>query len=136
MAQHFATWWSSLFAFLDAPLGLLSLDPLALIPALGIVLGLIGLYLAITLREKQSVWLLPPLVLATFAPVIIDIAEDVMGWVGMSFVMFVGLICLLIWISILAHDATRRAPIWSIGLSLLSYVAWCGTYLVIIPHWL
>jgi hypothetical protein len=136
MTQHLATWWSSLLAFLAAPLGLLSLDTLALIPALGIVFGLVGIYLAVTLREKQSVWLLPPFVLATLAPVIIYIAEDVMGWVGMSFVMFVGLICLVIWISILAHDATRRLPVWLIGLSLMSYVAWCGTYLVIIPHWL
>jgi hypothetical protein len=136
MAQHLATWWSSILAYLAAPLGLLSLDPLALIPAVGIVLGLSGLHLAVRHRERQAPWLLPPALLATLAPVIIGIAQDVMGWLGMSFVIFVGFIGLLIWTSILAYDATHRPPIWLIGLSLMSYVLWCSVYLVIIPYWL
>ena len=136
--QQLAAWWAPIVSYFSAPFGLLSgtVDPLALIPVLGILCGLVGGYFAFVRREKQVPWLLPPVVLTAITPLIIGLAEVMMGWLGMSFVMFVGFIGLFIWISVLAHDATHRLPVWLLGLFLLSYVAWCGTNSVIIPHWL
>ena len=119
---------SLLQSFLSAPLLLASgsISVLTVIPAVGLLLLVIGVPLAILWREKQAVWLLPPLVASLLAPVALGIADGMMGWFGMLFALVIGGIGLLVWVLIVAGNATRRLPVALAGLSLLAFPIYCG----------
>ena len=119
---------SLLLSFLSAPLLLASgaAGVLTVLPAVGLLLLAIGVVLAILWREKQAMWLLPPLVASLLAPVALIVADGMMGWFGMLFALVVGSIGLLVWVLIVAGNATRRLPVVLAGLSLLAFPVYCG----------
>ena len=124
MDQALTTWWSMTSAYFAAAALLLSGDVQAttLLPAAGLVLALVGVVLAVRWREKQAIWLIPPAILTLLAPFIISLGETMMGPFGLFFTLIAGLVGLLVWIAIIASDATKRLPVWLIGLGCLSFV--------------
>ena len=126
--QFFSSWWAMTSAYLTSPLALLSggLTPAAIISALGLLALVAGLVLALVQREKQVLWLLPPLVLALITPLVLGFFRGMIGWVGVMFALLVGVGMLLIWTGVLAGDARRRLPVWLVGLGLVAYVLFCG----------
>ena len=119
---------SLLLGFLSAPLLLASgtTNVLTVLPALGLLLLALGVGLAALWREKQALWLLPPLAASLLAPVALYIADGMMGWFGMLFALVIGSIGLLVWVLIVAGNATRRLPVVLTGLSLLAFPIYCG----------
>lgn len=128
MEQHLATWWSMTTEFFQAPTALAAgtVHIPNLVATLGLTCLLVGLLLGLIWREKQVLWLPLPAVAALLAPLILTISHEVLGWVGLGFSLIAGAIGLLIWIAMIANDATKRLPVWLIGLTLLSYVGYCG----------
>ena len=126
--QFFTSWWAMTSAYLTSPASLLSgsLTPAAVISTLGLLSLAVGLILAIAGREKQALWLAPPLVLSLITPLVLGFLRGMIGWVGVLFGLLVGLIMLLIWTGVLAGDARRRLPVWLTGLGLVGYVLFCG----------
>jgi hypothetical protein len=124
MDQAFATWWSMTSAYFTAAFSLLFGDVqlTTLLPAVGVVLALIGIALAIRWRERHAIWLIPPAILTLLAPFVIGLGETMMGPFGLFFTLIAGLVGLLVWIAVLANDATKRLPVWLIGLGCLSFV--------------
>jgi asparagine N-glycosylation enzyme membrane subunit Stt3 len=128
MDGYFASWASMTGAYFASPLSLASgnVQLLTILPAVGMVLFVIGLVLALLRREKRALWLAVPLVLSLFAPIAIGLSNTLLGWMGFSFVLFVGTIGLVVWVGMIANDAQHRLPVWLIGLGLLSFVAYCA----------
>ena len=119
---------SLLLSFLAAPV-LLSggeVSALTILPTISLSLLAVGVLLAIAWREKQVLWLLPPLVASLFSPVVLAFADGMMGWFGMLFALVIGSIGLLVWVLIVAGNATRRLPVVLTGLSLLAFPIYCG----------
>lgn len=128
MDGYFASWASMTGAYFNAPLSLLSgnVQLLTILPGVGMVLFVVGIVLAVIKREKRALWLAVPLVLSLFAPIAIGLSNTLLGWMGFSFVIFVGTIGLLVWVGMIASDAQHRLPVWLIGLGHFSYVAYCA----------
>ena len=128
MEQHFATWWSMTSAYLNAPASLLDtpFQPLALVPTLGLLCLLVGVALALKWRQRQALWLLAPGLIALLTPISITIAFDILGWVGLGFIVIASIFGMLIWIGIIANDVQKRRSIWLLGLFELSYLLYCG----------
>lgn len=126
--QQLAQWWLFVSGYLAAPQPLFAgvIQPLTLIPAAGIACFIAGLVLAALWREKRTLVLLPLFVLAALAPVAIAFAHATLGWLGLGFAVLFGGFGLLLWVGLVATDATRRLPVWLLGLSLLSFVAYCS----------
>lgn len=126
--QFLSSWWAMTSAFVTMPLSLLSgsVTLPALLGGAGLLLFTLGLVLALVQREKKALWLLLPFVLALASPVVLGLARGILGWMGVIFSLLVGAVMLLLWVGLIANDARHRAPIWLIGLSLLSYMAFCG----------
>lgn len=124
MEQAFTTWWPMTSAYFAAAASLLSgnIQLTTLLPATGLVLTALGIVLAIRWREKQAIWLIPPAILTLLAPFVIGLGETMMGPFGLFFTLIAGLVGLLVWIAIIASDATKRLPVWLIGLGCLSFV--------------
>ncbi len=122
--QLVTSWQSVVSAFFAAPLALAEgrVSHFSVIPTLGLVLLAAGLILAVIWREKQARWLLPPLVVTALSPVVLGFFDIILGWIGLLFAIFVGVILLLVWIGTIAADATRRLPIWLIGWSFTIFV--------------
>ena len=128
MEQAFATWQAMASAYLAAPASILTgtFEPIFLVPTAGIVCLAVGAGLAAAKREKQALWALLPLALAVLAPIALDIAYGVLGWLGLGFALVLGAFGLLIWIAVLARDARHKRPVWLIGLFILSVLGYCG----------
>lgn len=123
---------SLLLSFLTAPSLLVggSVGILTILPSVALLLFLGGVALAIAWREKQVVWLLPPLLASLAAPLVLEFADGAMGWFGMLFALTIGLVGLVVWIGMVAGNATRRTPVVLAGLSLLAFPAYAGLFRV------
>lgn len=123
---------SLLLSFLTAPSLLLggSVGILTILPSVALLLFLGGVALAIASREKQVIWLLPPLLASLAAPLVLEFADGAMGWFGMLFALTIGLVGLVVWIGMVAGNATRRTPVVLAGLSLLAFPAYAGLFRV------
>lgn len=110
-------------SYFAAPLGLLSgnITLTALLPALGMLLGLVGLVLAVARGERRAPMLALPLLLALCLPAVIFFFNLMLRRVGIWFGIASGLLALLLWIAIIAGDTRNRLPAWLIGGFILSY---------------
>ncbi len=128
MEQHFATWWSMTSAYLDAPTTLFDtpFQPLALLPTVGLVCLLVGVVLALKWRQRQALWLVAPGIIAALTPISMTIGFDILGWVGLGFIIVISIFGLLIWVGVIANDVQKRRSIWLIGLFELSYLLYVG----------
>src|SRR5690606_34118927 len=128
MEQHFAAWWSLTTAYLRAPATLLDtpFQPLALVPTLGLICLLVGVALALKWRQKQAWYLIAPGIIALLTPITITVGFDILGWVGLGFIVIVSIIGLLLWVGIIANDTQKRRSIWLLGLFELSYLLYVG----------
>ncbi|MBL8594362.1 MAG: hypothetical protein JNK01_16890 [Devosia sp.] len=125
--QIFGSWWPTVSSYLSGPLGLAggTVSPFTVIPTVGFALLLLGLVAALAWREKQAVWVVGPIIAAALTPVILAIGNILGGWFVVMFALVVGAVGLLIWIGIISGDATRRLPVWLLGLFPLSFVIYC-----------
>jgi len=129
MDQHLATWWSITSAYLYAPATLLDqpFQPLALLPTLGLLCLLAGLVLALKWRQRKALWLLAPGLIAAMTPVTMLVGFDILGWVGLGFIVIISIVGLLLWVGIIANDVQKRSSIWLLGLFELSYLLYVGS---------
>lgn len=136
MEQGVAQLWSMGSAYFAAPLNLFSngFQAHALVPIVGLVSLIAGVVLAIRTREKQAVWTVLPALAGLLAPFALDVAFNVLGWVGLGFAVIFGFFAVTLWIHIIASDATKRLPVWLIGIFILSFVAYCD-FLAILAVW-
>lgn len=128
MEQHLATWWSITSAYLNAPATLFDtpFQPMALLPTFGLVCLLVGLVLALKWRQRQALGLLAPGVIAAVTPITMLVGFDILGWVGLGFIVIISIIGLLLWVGIIANDTQKRRSIWLLGLFELSYLLYVG----------
>lgn len=128
MEQAFATWQAMASAYLAAPASIFTgtFEPIFLVPLVGIACLAVGAGLAVAKREKQALWALLPLAFAVLAPMALDVAYGILGWLGLGFALVLGAFGLLIWIAVLARDARHKRPVWLIGLFILSILGYCG----------
>ncbi|MDB5506350.1 MAG: hypothetical protein JWR75_988 [Devosia sp.] len=82
---------------------------------LGTIALIAGLVLALRWRERRALWLLIPLGLAALTAPVMDFMVGFLGWLGASFAMLGGALALVLLVTWIAYDATRRLPIWLIG---------------------
>ena len=135
MEQSVAQWWSMTSAYFAAPASLLSGNvQLYLLPVIGLISLVAGVVLALQAKEKQAAWTVLPAIAAAFAPIALEFAFVTLGWVGLGFALLVGLFGVGLWIHVLASDATRRLPVWLIGIFILSFVAFCD-FLAVVAVW-
>jgi predicted membrane channel-forming protein YqfA (hemolysin III family) len=118
-----------LSSYFTAPFALASgqMQPVPIIATVGILCLIAGLILCIRWREKRAVWMLALIVCAALTTAVIELAQSVLGWLGIGFVIAVGAIMLPILTHLVAQDASRRLPVWLIGVfaySLFACLAW------------
>jgi hypothetical protein len=115
-------------AYFTAPLSLLAggVTLSSTLPTLGMLCGLVGLFLVYLSGEKRAHRLIWPFLLALLLPTIIFLMNIIMRRVGIWFGGVGGLVTLLIWVAVLANDTRNRLPAWLLGLFILSYGAYAG----------
>lgn len=125
--QIFGSWWPTVSSYLAGPLALAggTVTPFTVIPTVGLALLLLGIIAAILWREKQAVWVIGPIVAAALTPVVLAISNILGGWFVVIFALVIGAVGLLIWIGIISGDATRRLPVWLLGLFAVNFVVYC-----------
>ena len=125
--QIFGSWWPMVSSYFAGPLSLAlgTVSPFTVIPTVGFVLLLLGIIAAVAWREKQAVWVVGPIVAAALTPVVLAISNILGGWFVVIFALVIGVVGLLLWIGIIAGDATRRLPVWLVGLFAVSFVLYC-----------
>lgn len=128
LVQLFGSWWPMVASYFGAPLQFAAgnFSAFTIAPTLGLVLLVLGLVLAFVWREKQVLWLVGPFVASALTPIILSIASILGGWFVVLFALIIGAIALLLWIGVISADATRRLPVWLVGLFTLSFVVHCG----------
>lgn len=128
LEQLFGSWWPMVSSYFGGPLALASgsVNAFSIVPTLGLALLLLGLITALALREKQAAWLVGPVLASALTPVILAIANILGGWFVVIFALIIGAVALLLWIGVISADATRRLPVWLLGLFALSFVLHCG----------
>ena len=136
MEQSVAQWWSMTSAYFAAPASLLSgnVQLYLLLPVIGLISLVAGVVLSVQAKEKQAAWTVLPAIAAALAPIALEFAFGTLGWVGLGFALLVGLFGVGLWIHVLASDATRRLPVWLIGIFILSFVAFCD-FLAVVAVW-
>ena len=125
--QIFGSWWPTISSYLAGPLALAggTVTPFTVIPSVGFALLLLGLIASFAWREKQAVWVIGPVIAAALTPVVLAIGNILGGWFVVIFALVVGMVGLLIWIGIISGDATRRLPVWLLGLFAVNFVLYC-----------
>jgi FtsH-binding integral membrane protein len=125
--QLFGSWWPTVSSYLAGPPALAggTVSPFTVIPTVGFALLLLGIIAALLWREKQAVWVIGPMIAAALTPVILAISNILGGWFVVIFALAIGTVGLLIWIGIISGDATRRLPVWLLGLFAVSFVLYC-----------
>lgn len=123
-----STWWGMTSAYFAGPAALIGgrVSVLNALPVVGIVLVILGIFLAIRMREAQARWLALPALATLAAPIIVTIAYDIMGWFGVLFALVIGGVGLLGWVGGIGIDARKRLPIWLIGFGLMTFVLSCA----------
>ena len=102
-----------------------TVSPFTVVPTFGLVLLVLGLISAVAWREKQAVWVAGPVLAAALTPVILAISNILGGWFVVIFALIIGAVGLLLWVGVISGDATRRLPVWLLGLFALSFVIYC-----------
>lgn len=112
--SFFASWGAAIAGFVSAPASLLAGDTgfVSLLALVGLVLGLVGLVLAVLWREVKALWMVPLAILASLAPFILGGAYSILAMVGVAFLLLMCVVLLPIVFTLIAHDASRRLPIW------------------------
>ncbi|WP_055045401.1 hypothetical protein [Devosia sp. A16] len=125
--QIFGSWWPMVSSYLTGPLALAggTVTLFTIIPTIGFLLLLLGLIAAFVWREKQAVWVAGPIVAAALTPVVLAIGNILGGWFVVIFALAIGVVGLLIWIGVISANATRRLPVWLLGLFAVSLVVYC-----------
>ncbi|HEV2514708.1 MAG TPA: hypothetical protein VGV07_05635 [Devosia sp.] len=125
--QIFGSWWPTVSSYLVGPLALAggTVSPFSVIPTVGFALLALGVIAALAWREKQAVWVIGPTIAAALTPVILAIGNILGGWFVVIFALVIGTVGLLLWTGIIAGDATRRLPVWLLGLFAVSFVLYC-----------
>ena len=128
LEQIFGSWWPMLASYFSGPLALASgsVNAFTIVPSVGLLLLVLGVIFAFVWREKQAVWVIGPIVAAALTPVILGISHVLGGWFVVIFALIIGAVSLLLWTGVIADDATRRLPVWLLGLFALSFVAHCA----------
>ena len=136
LEQLFGSWWPMVSSYFGGPLALASgsVTSFSIVPTLGLALLALGLILAVAWREKQAVWVIGPILASALTPVILAISNILGGWFVVIFALIIGAVALLLWIGVISADATRRLPVWLLGLFALSFVAHC-TFLSVAIIW-
>ena len=127
LEQIFGSWWPMVSSYFAGPVSLAGgiVSPFSVIPTVGLALLVLGILTATVWREKQAVWVIGPIVAAALTPVILAISNILGGWFVVIFALVIGAVGLLIWIGIISADATRRLPVWLLGLFAVNFVAYC-----------
>lgn len=127
LEQIFGSWWPMVSSYFAGPLALASgsVNAFSIVPTLGLVSLVLGLILAAVWREKQAIWVVGPILASAVTPVILAIGNILGGWFVVIFALIIGAVALLLWIGVIAADATRRLPVWLLGLFALSFVVHC-----------
>ena len=123
-----STWWNMISAYFSGPVGLLGgqVNLYTVLPAVGLILLVVGIVLAVVRRERQTRWLVLPALAAAISPLVVSYIYGMMGWFGVLFFLVLGGIGMLGWVGAIASDARQRAPVWLTGLGLISFVLFCG----------
>lgn len=132
MTNLFASWWTATTGYLVASVSLLSgaIHPISLLATLGVLCLIVGLALAIRWREPKAINMLLPVAMASLTPIVLGVANSVLSWVGVAFSLFAGAVVLVLLITLTARDASRRPPIWLIGVFALTYAAYSAVVAV------
>lgn len=128
MTDLLAAAWAADQQYLQAPGRLLTEGPdfWSLLSAAGLLCLVIGVVLAVAWREKQALWMIGLFAFAALVPVWLGLAKAALGWLALTFALFVGGILLVIAVGLVANDAPRRLPVWLIGIFVLSLAASSG----------
>jgi hypothetical protein len=129
MFETYLTGWQSMTAayFGDAA-SLLggNVTALSVTAAGGVVLVVVGLFVAIALKVRRALRLIAPAILTVLWPILVLYIETTIAWLGRIFVSIFGVGALLIWIGLIVGKAPNKLPIWLIGLGLACFVAYFG----------
>jgi hypothetical protein len=129
MLETYLTGWQSMTAayFADAA-SLLggNVTALSVTAAAGVVLVVVGLFVAIALKVRRALRLIAPAILTVLWPILVLYIETTIAWLGRIFVSIFGVGALLIWIGLIVGKAPNKLPIWLIGLGLVCFVAYFG----------
>lgn len=127
-----STWWTMTSAYFSAPAALLGgvVSVQTVLPVVGMALLVLGIIVAVRLREARTKWLGITAVAAAVSPLVVSYVYDMMGWFGVLFFLVLGGIGLLGWVGIISSDARYRLPVWLIGFGLVSYLVFCGLFSV------
>jgi hypothetical protein len=127
LEQIFGSWWPMVSSYFAGPLLLAAgtVSPFSIVPTVGLALLVLGVILAVVWREKQAVWVIGPIVAAALTPIILAIANILGGWFVVIFALLAGAVALLLWIGVISADATRRLPVWLVGLFGISFILHC-----------
>ena len=117
MNSALAPWSQGLQKSAAAAAGLLGgrVDAWTILAMLGLLCLVAGAVLASGWREKQVVWMLPLIVLASLGPVVLSVASTTLGWFGAGFAAVAGAVLLPLATGLIANDATHRQPVWLLG---------------------
>ena len=113
-----ASWWGGIAAY-GQHLYLLVTGHASIygiVAALGLVALAAGILLAWRQRVPQARRMIVVGVIASLAPIAVNVAGNVLGWVGMLFAVLAGFILMLVGTWIVANVADRRLPVWLLGL--------------------
>ncbi|WP_417310025.1 hypothetical protein [Devosia sp.] len=112
--SFFAMWGAAIAGFFSAPANLFTGDTgfLPILASAGLLLGIVGLLLSILWREVKALWMVPLAILASLAPFILGAAYSVLAMVGVAFLLLMCVVMMPIVFTLIAHDASRRLPIW------------------------
>ena len=126
MTNLFASWWTATTGYLSASISVFTgaIHPISLLATLGALCLLAGLALAIRWREPKAIKMLVPVAMSSLTPIVLGLANSVLSWVGVAFSLFAGAVVLLLLVSLTARDASRRLPIWLIGVFALTYAVY------------
>ena len=121
-------WWTLTAAYFASAAALLTgeVTALTLVPAVGLLLLVVGLGIAIARRVTRTRRLIIPAVLTVLWPILVIFIEATLGWMGRILISIFGVGALLIWIGLIVGKAPNKLPIWLIGLGLLSFIAYFG----------
>lgn len=127
LEQILGSWWPMVSSYFAGPPALAAgtVSPFTVIPTAGFALLLLGIIASIVWREKQAIWVIGPIVAAALTPVVLAISNILGGWFVVIFALVIGVVGLLIWIGIISGDATRRLPVWLLGLFAVNFVVYC-----------
>lgn len=127
LEQIFGSWWPMVSSYFAGPLALAAgtVSPFTIVPTVGFALLVLGVIVAVLWREKQAVWVIGPVIASALTPVILAIANILGGWFVVIFALVIGAVGLLLWIGVISADATRRLPVWLLGLFAVNFVIYC-----------